>query len=52
MTTEDQHIGFTIDPESAAKLKALSDADQRSLSAYIRIILKGHLEDMYPVDSE
>lgn len=39
-------ISITIDQDLLARLKELAEEDDRSLSQYINLVLKKHLEDM------
>ena len=47
-----EKISITIDNDVVAQLKALADADQRSLSQYINLVLKKHLEALNCVRGE
>lgn len=40
-----EKISITVDSDLLAKIKAEADADERSLSQYINLILKKHLDD-------
>ena len=44
--TKTTTLGFRIDPELKKRLQELADADRRSLSAYIEIILENHIKAM------
>ena len=39
-------ISITIDNDLLAKLRELSEADDRSLSQYINLVLKKHVEEL------
>lgn len=40
-----EKISITVDSDLLAKIKAKADADDRSLSQYINLVLKQHLDD-------
>jgi hypothetical protein len=45
MTSPDKHIvSFQIDSELKASLHKLAEADNRSLSSYIKLLLQAHVE--------
>ena len=39
-------ISITIDSDILEKLREIAEADDRSLSQYINLVLKKHLEDL------
>ncbi|MBQ7345546.1 MAG: toxin-antitoxin system protein [Oscillospiraceae bacterium] len=41
-----EKISITIDNDILAKLREISEADDRSLSQYINLVLKKHLEGL------
>lgn len=41
-----EHVSITLDSDILAKLRELSEADDRSLSQYINLVLKKHLEEL------
>ena len=41
-----EHVSITLDNDLLAKLRELSEADDRSLSQYINLVLKKHLEEL------
>ena len=41
-----EKISITIDGDVLEKLKEKADADDRSLSQYINIVLKHHIKDL------
>ena len=41
-----EHISITLDNDLLAKLREMAEADDRSLSQYINIVLKKHLEEL------
>ena len=41
-----EHISITIDSDILEKLKEKAEYDDRSLSSYINLVLKKHLEEL------
>lgn len=41
-----EKISITIDNDIVAKLREIAEADDRSLSQYINLVLKKHLEEL------
>ena len=41
-----EKISITIDSDVLEKLREVSEADDRSLSQYINLVLKKHLEEL------
>ena len=41
-----EHISITLDSDLLAKLREQAEYDDRSLSSYINLILKKHLEEL------
>lgn len=41
-----EKISITIDNDIVEKLREIAEADDRSLSQYINLVLKKHLEDL------
>lgn len=41
-----EKISITIDNDILAKLREVSEADDRSLSQYINLVLKRHIEEL------
>lgn len=41
-----EHISITLDSDLLAKLREKAEYDDRSLSSYINLILKKHLEEL------
>jgi len=39
-------ISITVDNDLLAKIREMAEADDRSLSQYINLVLKKHLEEM------
>lgn len=44
------HFGLAISKELDEKLKSLADADKRSKSAYVRIVLEEHIKAVNHAD--
>ena len=40
-----EHVSITIDSDILEKVREIAEADDRSLSQYINLVLKKHLED-------
>lgn len=41
-----ERISITIDNDLLAKIREIAEADDRSLSQYINLVLKKHLEEL------
>ena len=41
-----EHVSITIDNDVLKRLREISEADDRSLSQYINLVLKKHLEEL------
>ena len=41
-----EKISITVDNDLLAKIRALAEYDDRSLSQYINLVLKKHLEEL------
>ena len=41
-----EKISITIDNDIVEKLREIAEADERSLSQYINLVLKKHLEEL------
>ena len=41
-----EHVSITIDSDILEKLKEKAEYDDRSLSSYINLVLKKHLEEL------
>ena len=41
-----EHVSITIDSDILEKLREIAEADDRSLSQYINLVLKKHLEEL------
>lgn len=41
-----EHVSITIDSDILEKLKECAESDDRSLSSYINLVLKKHLEKL------
>ena len=41
-----EHISITLDSDLLAKLREIAEADDRSVSSYINLILKKHIEEI------
>ena len=43
-----EKISITIDSDILARIKEMAEADERSLSQYINLVLKEHVKDRAP----
>lgn len=41
-----EHISITLDSDLLAKLRYMAEVDDRSVSSYINLILKKHIEEI------
>lgn len=46
-----EKISITVDSDIVKRLKELAEADDRSFSQYINMVLKEHIQDSSPSDT-